>query len=242
MSNRSERRDRGRDGERGAVVFGALLIALGALFLVTEQFNLDVAHYGWPAFVIVPGVVLLVAGLAIPNETGLGLAIPGGIVTTVGLILAFQEATEAWASWAYMWALIAPGSVGVTLVLYGLLHRRMDLVDGGVRTAAVGFGLFIGFGLFFENVLGFDGGHSSTILHTGLPYLAVAIGVLIVIANLIPSGRSRHDGLRSPTHRAREARARSAARVSGSTDLDDAVIQGAGGNLNSDRLAGLAAQ
>jgi hypothetical protein len=126
------------------------------------------------------------------------LAIPGGIVTTVGLILAFQQVTDAWASWAYMWALIAPGSVGVTLVLYGLLHGRFDLVDGGARTAAVGLGLFIGFGLFFENVIGFDEGHSNTILHAGLPYLAVAMGVLIVLANLIPSPRSRHDRPPSP--------------------------------------------
>jgi len=193
MSNRWERRARGHDAERGGLVFGVMLIALGALLLATEQFNLDVAHYGWPTFVVVPGVVLLLAGLAIPNETGLGLAIPGGVVATIGLIFAFQEATDAWASWAYMWALVAPGSVGVTLVLYGVLHRRMDLVNGGVRTAAFGLGLFIGFGLFFENLIGFDEGHPNTILHTGLPYLAVAMGVLIVIANIIPSGRSRHD-------------------------------------------------
>ena len=193
MSNRWDGGDRGGDGEHGMLGFGLLLIVLGALFLATEQFNLDLAHYGWPTFVIVPGLVLLVAGLAIPNEAGLGLAIPGGIVTTVGLILAFQEATDAWASWAYMWALIAPGSVGVTLFLYGLLHRRMDLVGGGVRTAAVGLGLFVGFGLFFENLIGIDEGHPNTVLHSGLPYMAVAMGVLIVLANLIPSRRSSHD-------------------------------------------------
>jgi hypothetical protein len=198
MSNRWESSGPGRDGQRGMLVFGALLIALGAIFLASEQFNVDVSNYGWPIFVIVSGVVLLVGGLALPNESGLGMAIPGGIVTTVGLILAFQQATEAWASWAYMWALIAPGSIGVTLLLYGLLHRRMDLVDGGARTAAVGLGLFVGFGLFFENVVGVDEGHTNTILHAGMPYLAVAMGVLIVIANLIPSSRSRRDSTTSP--------------------------------------------
>jgi len=201
MGNRWDGRDRDRDGDRGKLAFGVILIALGAMFLAGEQFKLDLARYGWPVFVIVPGVIMLVGGLAIPHEGGLGLAIPGGIVITVGLILAFQQVTEAWASWAYMWALIAPGSVGVTLVLYGLLHRRFDLVDGGARTAAVGLGLFIGFGLFFENVIGFDEGHSNTILHAGLPYLAVAMGVLIVLANLIPSPRSRRDRPPSPSSR-----------------------------------------
>jgi hypothetical protein len=194
MSSRWERRDRNLDRGRGGLAFGAVLIALGALLLLSEQLNVDVAHYGWPAFVIVPGVIMLVIGLAIPSEGGLGLAIPGGIVTTVGGILAFQQATEAWGSWAYMWALVAPGSVGVTLLLYGILHRRFDLVDGGIRTAAVGLGLFIGFGLFFENIIGLDEGHSNTILHAGLPYLAVAMGVLIVISNVLPSSRSGHAG------------------------------------------------
>lgn len=193
MSNRWDDRGGREAGERGPLVLGALLIALGAVFLATEQFHLDVAHYGWPVFVIVPGVILLVVGLTIPHEAGLGLAIPGGIVMTTGLILAYQDVTGAWASWAYMWALIAPGSVGATLILFGLLHRRMDLVDGGTRTAAVGLGLFICFGLFFENVIGIDVAHPNSIVHDGLPFLAVAMGVLIVVANLIPSPRSRRD-------------------------------------------------
>jgi hypothetical protein len=185
MSNRWDDRGGREAGERGPLVLGALLIALGAVFLATEQFHLDVAHYGWPVFVIVPGVI--------PHEAGLGLAIPGGIVMTTGLILAYQDVTGAWASWAYMWALIAPGSVGATLILFGLLHRRMDLVDGGTRTAAVGLGLFICFGLFFENVIGIDVAHPNSIVHDGLPFLAVTMGVLIVVANLIPSPRSRRD-------------------------------------------------
>ena len=92
--------DRDRGGEHGRLVLGVLLIVLGGLFLASEQFNVDWDRYGWPVFVIVPGLVLLVLGLAIPGEAGLGLAIPGGIVTTVGLILAFQNSTDTYASWA----------------------------------------------------------------------------------------------------------------------------------------------
>ncbi len=140
-----ERDDRpGRGSQAGTMIFGALLIALGAAFLVSEQVNFNWGEHGWPIFVIVPGLFLLLVGLAMPSEAGLGLAIPGGIITSVGLLLAFQDATGAWASWAYAWALIAPGSVGATLSLYGLLHRRMDLLDAGLRTAAVGLGLFVG--------------------------------------------------------------------------------------------------
>ena len=105
-------------------------------------------------------------------------------------MLAFQEATGTYASWAYAWALVAPGSVGVTLTLFGLLHRRWDLLDAGLRTAAVGLGLFVGFGLFFENIIGIDEGSQESVLRDALPVMAVALGVVIVIANLLPR-RSR---------------------------------------------------
>jgi hypothetical protein len=187
----------GTDGgrNRGTLAVGLCLVLLGAFFLASEQFGVDLGRYGWPMFVIVPGVFLLLTGLAISHEGGLGAAIPGGIITTVGLILAFQDATGAYASWAYAWALVAPGSVGVSLALWGLLHRRWDLLDAGLRSAAVGLGLFIGFGLFFENVLNLDGGDSTSLARNALPLMAVGMGVLIVIWNLIPGGaRSRASG------------------------------------------------
>ena len=166
---RSDNRDHGQQG--GALAVGVILVVIGLAFLAFEQFKFDFGRYGWPVYVIAPGVVLLLIGLAIPHEGGLGAAIPGGIITTVGLLLSYQEATGAYASWAYAWALVAPGSVGLTLTLYGLLHRRLDLLDAGLRTAAVGLGLFVGFGLFFENVVG--------------------LGVIIVIMNLLPRRTSR---------------------------------------------------
>jgi hypothetical protein len=163
-----------------------LLIALGAAFLVSNQLNVDWDRYGWPVFVLAPGIFLLLVGLAMRDEAGLGMAIPGGIITSVGLILAFQNATAAWASWAYAWSLVAPGSVGVTLSAYGLLHRRLDLLDAGLRTAATGLGLFVAFGLLFENVIGIDSGHQSTALQNAFPVLAIVLGVLIVLVNLLP--------------------------------------------------------
>jgi hypothetical protein len=184
MSNWSDDRDRNR--EHGGIAIGVLLIVLGVLFLAGEAVHIDWSTYGWPVFVIVPGVVMLVLGLMIPNEAGLGLAIPGGIVTTVGLILAFQDSTNTYGSWSYAWALVAPGSVGVSLFLYGLVHRRLDLLDAGLRTAAVGLGLFVGFGLFFENVTGIDDGGRTTALRDAMPFLAVALGVIIVLLNVLP--------------------------------------------------------
>jgi hypothetical protein len=193
MNDRWQQRDDrgGNDSRRGSLVVGLLLVLLGVYFLASEQLNIDTGRYGWPIFVIAPGVFLLLVGLAIPHEGGLGAAIPGGIITTVGLILAAQAATDTYASWAYAWALVAPGSVGATLTLYGLLHRRWDLLDAGLRTAAVGIGLFIGFGLFFENIIGVDQGTQNSALHDALPVMAVGLGAVIVLMNMLPR-RHKH--------------------------------------------------
>ncbi len=180
-----------RDAHGGALVFGLLLVAAGVAFFVSDQLHVDLGRAGWPAFVIVPGLVLLLVGLAIPNEGGLGAAIPGGLITAVGLILATQSATDTYETWSYAWALVAPGSVGATLTLYGLLHRRPDLLDAGLRTAAVGIGLFVGFGIFFENVVDATNGHSNTILRDALPVMAIGLGVVIVVRNLLPARSSR---------------------------------------------------
>jgi hypothetical protein len=181
-----ERHNRDGDGRIGTAVFGVILIAIGIAFFVGNSIEFDWAGAGWPLFVIVPGACMLLGGLAIRNEGGLGLAIPGAIVTTVGLVLAFQQATDAWASWAYMWALVAPGSVGVALTAHGLLHGNRDLVDGGLRTMATGLGLFVGFGLFFENVLDIDREASVNVMRDAMPVAAIVLGALIVLINLLP--------------------------------------------------------
>jgi hypothetical protein len=190
MGDRWEERNYDQDARKGMAGLGIVLIALGALFLLSEQIDINWGGHGWPLYVIVPGLILLVVGLAIPHDVGLGMAIPGGIITAIGLLLAWQDYNNAYASWAYAWALVTPGSVGVTLTAFGLLHRRLDLLDAGLRTAAVGLGLFVGFGLFFVNVIHVDRAHEPEILQRGFPILAIVLGVLIVVVNLLPHPRS----------------------------------------------------
>jgi hypothetical protein len=185
----SERGNQRERGQRGMMTLGLFLVLMGILFLVSEQIGFDFNRYGWPMFVIAPGVLLLAVGLSISHEGGLGAAVPGAIITSVGLILAFQEATGAYASWAYAWALVAPGSVGMALVLWGAVHRRGDFVESGMRSLVTGLGLFVGFGLLFENVLGLDDGLATSGLRDAMPLMAVALGVVIVIWNLLPHSR-----------------------------------------------------
>jgi hypothetical protein len=74
-----------------------------------------------------------------------------------------------------------------------VIHRHWDLLDAGLQAAAVGFGLFVVLGLISENVLGISGDR-GWMLRNALPAMAVGLGALIVIWNLLPR-RSRSDRL-----------------------------------------------
>ena len=118
-----------KEDRRGPAVLGVILVLVGAVFLATNVTGFQLAA-AWPLFIIVPGLILLAASFAAGGEAGGGLAITGSIVTTVGLILAVQEATGLYATWAYAWALVAPGSVGVGMLLFGSFTGRPGPVDG----------------------------------------------------------------------------------------------------------------
>ncbi|OLC56631.1 MAG: hypothetical protein AUH85_05820 [Chloroflexi bacterium 13_1_40CM_4_68_4] len=139
---------------QGGTVLGLILIAVGVVFLIGQFANIDVGHYGWPFLVIIPGVVLLIAGIdggplraqgSLPLRPTAGLVIPGMIVTTTGLVLLYQNATDHWESWAYAWALVGPAASGVGVALMGVLRGSDTQIRRGLNTAGVGLALFVGF-------------------------------------------------------------------------------------------------
>jgi hypothetical protein len=168
---------------RGGIVVGGLLIAVGALFLAGNAAGVDIGAVGWPLFIIVPGIILFATAFAIGGKAGSGPAVAGAIVTTVGLILAVQAATGLYATWAYAWALVAPTSVGLALVVYGTLVGERGLVKDGLPTLGVGLALFFGFGVFFEGVIGLSGERVAG-LKAILPIGLVAIGVILVLGGV----------------------------------------------------------
>ena len=98
-----------------------------------------------------------------------------------GIVLSVQAATGLWATWAYAWALVAPGGVGLAFIVYGLITRQPDLARNGVPILLTGLGLFVAFGLFFEGLLHLSGDAlplAEPVLATGLIVLGAAILVL----------------------------------------------------------------
>lgn len=173
-----------------STTLGLLLVLLGVLLLIGQLTQIDIGHYGWPLFVIVPGIVLLVLALSSRGAVSEGLAILGSVLTVSGLILLYQNATDHFESWAYAWALVFPGAIGIGMILYGVFAGRPGNVRIGMRLLGVGVVLFLLGALFFEGVIGIGGynlGRSAGIV---IGVLVIAVGALLLMVNLT-TGRSR---------------------------------------------------
>jgi hypothetical protein len=173
------------------LVFGILLVVAGSTVLVLRVADVSLGPSAWTLGLIVPGLAMLVASFAIPPRGGLGLAIPGTILAMVGLILYVQNTWDLYGTWAYAWALVAPTAPGLAMLVYGAVRRDGDLAREGLRVTLVGLGLFVGFALFFEGVIGISG-HRVEHLDQVLPYASIAFGVLLVVLSLLGDRRRRH--------------------------------------------------
>jgi hypothetical protein len=169
----------------GVLAVGLGLIALGILFLLGTLFQIDIWGALWPFFIIVPGLLFFVAMVSI-GKPGAPLALPGSIVTTVGLILFFQNVTGLWATWAYAWALIFPTSVGIGIAIAGLWSDDSRAVRGGTAMAGVGLAVFVFFSFFFEVILNLSGLRSGPVGRILLPVMVIAGGVVLLVFALRP--------------------------------------------------------
>lgn len=160
-----------RNRGKGSIAGSLLLIFIGLWFLVTE---LSPAFkdwvYGtltWPAPIIGVGVLLALIGLVAWNPE---MLIPACVVGGIGGILYYQNMTNDWESWAYVWALI-PGFGGVGTLLGGLMSGKRSMISGGAWTIVVSLILFAIFGSFLGR---------ANILGQYWPVLLILLGVLLL--------------------------------------------------------------
>jgi hypothetical protein len=170
-----------RSGSPGAAVLGGILIVLGLLFFAGNQLNIDIGDATWPLYVIAPGVALVTLGLT--QRHGSGLTIFGSIVTMVGLILLYQNATDHWESWAYAWALVGPGGSGIGMLLYGTRSGDRKMARDGFWMILIAAGIFAVGLLFFEGILGISGDRLPLPTWV-MPVAVIGIGVLVLIRGL----------------------------------------------------------
>lgn len=169
------------------IALGVVLVVVGLFYLVVQVAGVDLSSFGWPLFVIIPGLTLLIVGFV---SLGTGAAIPGGILTMVGLVLAYQNSTGHWTSWAYAWALVAPGGVGLGLFLQGLRERNTGLIRQGRSLMFIALLIFmVGFVL-FESIFNISDISDQPVVKAALPALLILIGLLLLARSIQNSRRA----------------------------------------------------
>jgi hypothetical protein len=163
------------------MALGVVLVVVGLFALGVVVFGVDLTQYGWPLFVIIPGLTLLVVGFV---GGGVGASVPGGIVTMLGLVLAYQSSSGDWASWAFAWALVAPGGVGLGLYLQALRDRDPVMLRRGRTLMFIAALIFIIGFVFFESILGISGTDYGIFGKAALPGLLIVIGIILLVRSI----------------------------------------------------------
>jgi hypothetical protein len=163
---------------RTNLVLGILLILIGGWLVISRQVPavqdwLD-NNFTWPMWTIGAGLIVLLIGIL----TGApGMAVPASIIAGVGGILYYQNQTEDYSSWSYMWALI-PGFVGVGTVLAGLLgeHTRRN-ISHGLNLIVISTVLFLVFATFF--------GGLSILGDYGAAIILILLGLYVLVRGFL---------------------------------------------------------
>lgn len=158
------------------VALGIVLVVLGAFALITQFTGFD-AGSAWPLFVVIPGLTLLFVGFA---GLGTGALIPGAILSVIGLILAYMNASQDWTAWAFVWPLVAPGGVGIGIFLQGLRNRDAQLLRQGRTLMFVALIIFmIGF-VIFGTIFKIGGTDYGWFGKAALPGLLIVVGIVLL--------------------------------------------------------------
>jgi hypothetical protein len=165
-------------GSPGTAVLGGLLIVVGLVFFAGQWLDIDWGAATWPFYVIAPGLALLAFGLT--QRDGSGLTVAGSILTIVGLVLLYQNATDRWESWAYAWALVGPGGSGLGMLLYGTRSGDRKMARAGFWQVLTAIGLFLAGFIFFEGIIGISG-RRLPLPDWVLPVAVIGLGVLVLI-------------------------------------------------------------
>jgi len=128
---------------------GFVLLVTGGLFLADQLMdNINLMQTFWPLLIVLLGLTFFM-GLVVAGKRGSGLAIPGSIITSLGVLLFVQNIFSLWETWAYAWALLI-SSVGFGLLIMNFYHKRLALRRVAGLIIGIGLTLFVVFGVLFE--------------------------------------------------------------------------------------------
>lgn len=154
---------------------GLVLVLAGGVFLADLFLPFSLMRLFWPVLIILFGLTFFI-GMLFAGKNGSGLAIPGTVITTLGLLLFVQNTFRLWVTWAYAWALLI-SAVGLGLLIMNGYHKRTNLRRAAGLIIGIGLTLFVVFGFFFEIILNLAGSdlYSGIFLGAGLVMLGLFV-------------------------------------------------------------------
>ena len=160
----------------GPLIGGVALISIGLLTLASQFFR-SFNFWGtvWPIFIVGLGVLFFV-GMFAGGKPAAGLAVPGSILTAIGLMLFLQNLLGHWESWSYGWTVIVM-SVGFGIFLMGWYADNAEQRHSGSRLLKIGAILFVIFGGFFEMIF-----NSFSFSRFLFPAALILVGAYLVLA------------------------------------------------------------
>jgi len=81
------------------VIVGIILVLIGIFSLFGRYFVFFNMDSLWPLIVVVVGAAFFV-GMLLGDKSRGGLAVPGSILVTIGLILYVMNLTNTWEAWS----------------------------------------------------------------------------------------------------------------------------------------------
>jgi len=108
--------------KKGNAFIGSILIVIGILMLADNLGNWDLLRMDrmWPLFILIPGLIFELSYFS--GKRNPGILVPGGILTTLGLLFFFETFT-GWHFAAYTWP-VYPLAVAIGLFQLYLFSGR----------------------------------------------------------------------------------------------------------------------
>jgi hypothetical protein len=118
---------------------GVALATAGAV-VVARLAGVDDVRVLWALALLTAAAALLALMLAGRPQRS-PLAIPATALAAAGLIVSIQTATGRWESWAYLWAVVLPTSIGLGRLSAGWWGHEPRRVRAGLRLSEMGLAL-----------------------------------------------------------------------------------------------------
>ena len=159
------------------IIGGLLLITLGVVLLLTNNFYFPMMSALWPFIIIAVGAAFFVA-MVVRGPQGGALAIPGSILSLLGIILLIQTFTNNWVNMSYLWPIFVFGGIGTGLLIESWWSDKLELKRAGYTMLVLALVFFVAFGTFFSALFG----ESNTVAVFAV--LLIGAGVLTLVLRL----------------------------------------------------------